>query len=992
MANNPILNKWNKNSSDDDEFVKKLLTFGLKKEKQDIDSAFSRPLRFISNKVIAKLGVGSHLINDYTVTALGHAFCDVMNEVHKQNSEFRIFLVNDNSFHSLLYINILARIFDEKGFKSHIFEKNGSYPSVLKNLAAKEDNCQAIISIENFKGLKNIMQISFNWGDGRPFNHVDVARILFKLNSVNYLNLDIPNQGISFRYNHSPLDYSKEIYKRYLPLFKDLKDKDLKFGIDISQISTTNFYLDILKRLHIEYVDTNRKKDAFNINADNPDCLRRIYWKTLFKKTNANFSISHDGSGVNLSIRHKKVFKYFKPDEIAALYLNFLLEDDQTFDKTNLTNSYIIKSLGVGTLTSQIALKHNIHVEETSKVSEIWEISKRNSDKNLIFAFTRFSQFSPFNRLFNGFDANLFMLELIRMIIFYKDKNLSLYDVLQKIYDNYGLHHVVSKNFTLDDEMASRFIKRIIKSEAIGNHKIVNLKEYKNTAIVNNNVHLKLYFEGGNSLTVKYSIMEKEFSVDCEVVAKSNTQDDHTKLIILERELMDGILELKEDFKIRKVTPWTFIKWFIFISMFIGVIVFLYFTIYNFKDDNFFGTNGNIGEMFRIMWIVIFENNKTRISFLTIALSFFIWALFNTIIFKRLLDFQGQKVRWNDIIISSLIATIVQNVTPKSIGGDLATYWYLRRKGIKRPVLLPAIVTNTFLWQVGNIFTTLLFLPFGIWFYQDLLSNISNPQVKIFYVFFIIGLITDSTFAALFFALAFNKKIQNWLLKIFIGFLEWLPFVKIYDPLLVKAKHEYEFYEMRQGMKKTFRKWYQFGEVFIWKMLPTFLSPMALFMKATGTLKPDLTGGWYFNVLVSNTLIKIGNSVSITPGGQGTNELFTNLIYNSIMKERIWNFKGEKISLSSIGSAKLMTSIGSIWGTVLGSIISAIFLILVFIGEKRVDVYQTKEKNLRLIQNDNVSITTRTKTRFYKISFTIYAIIILALSILVLCPLLGSYA
>lgn len=997
MAKNPIINKWSKNSSNDDEFMKKLLTFGMKKENQDIDSAFSRPLQFISNKVIARLGVGSHLINDYTVTALGHAFCDSIVEAGKNDNEFKIFLSNDNTFHALLYTNILARIFDEKGFKSYIFEKNNSYPSVLKNLAAKDDDCDAIISVESFKGLKNIMQISFNWGDGRPFNQVEIARILFKLNSVNYLSLDIPNQGISFKYNHSPLNYNREILKRYSPLISSFKKQNLKFGVDISQLSTANFYYDTLNRLQIDYFTPARKKDAYIINANNPDCLRKIFWKSLLKKPDANFAISQDGSGINLSVRYKKVFKYFKPDEIAALYLNFLIEDDPTFDKANFANSYIIKSLGAGSLTSLIALKHNIGVEETPKVSEIWEIANRNRIKNkkLLFAFTRFSQFAPFNRFFNGFDANLFMLELMRMIAFYKEKSLTLYEVLQQIYDKYGLHHVITKTFNLDDEMASRFIKRILKSETIGNHKIVNFKEYKNATIVNNNIHLKLSFEGGNSITVKYSIIEKEITIDCEAVAKTNSQEDRTNVVILERELMDGILELKEDFKIRKITPWTFIKWFLFIMTFIGVIIFLYFSIYNFKDDSFFGTNGDMGEMFKRMGIVIFKDHKTQFAFLSIVLSFFIWTLFNAIIFKRLLDFQGQKVKWNDLMISSLISIIVQNVTPKSIGGDLATYWYLRRKGVKRSTLLPVVVTNTFLWQVTNVIITVFFLPFGIWFYKDFFTNIDNPQVKVFYAFFITGLFMDSTFALFFFILAFNKKIQNWLLKVFIKFLEWLPFVKIYDPFLVKAKYEYEFYEMRQGMKKTFKKWYQFAEVIIWKLLPNFFSPIAFFMKASGVLQTNLKGGWYFNVLVSNTIIRIGNSVSITPGGQGTNEIFTNMIYKTIMKDLTnaneWVYRGKDYGLNQISNAKLMTTIGSIWGTFLGSILSAIYLMLVLIGEKRVDLYQIKEKNLRLIQNDNMSATTRTKTRFYKISFTIYTIIIIALAITILCPLMGSY-
>nr|WP_307906707.1 hypothetical protein [Mycoplasmopsis bovis] len=54
--------------------------------------------------------------------------------------------------------------------------------------------------------------------------------------------------------------------------------------------------------------------------------------------------------------------------------------------------------------------------------SNVWKYISENSDKNLIMAFTSSSEFVANNRLTNSFDANLFFLEMLRMINFYKHR------------------------------------------------------------------------------------------------------------------------------------------------------------------------------------------------------------------------------------------------------------------------------------------------------------------------------------------------------------------------------------------------------------------------------------------------------------------------------------------------------------------------------------------------------------------------------------------
>uniref|UniRef100_UPI003D2CCD9B hypothetical protein n=1 Tax=Mycoplasmopsis bovis TaxID=28903 RepID=UPI003D2CCD9B len=88
----------------------------------------------------------------------------------------------------------------------------------------------------------------------------------------------------------------------------------------------------------------------------------------------------------------------------------------------------------------------NIEVFEFVNRSNVWKYISENSDKNLIMAFTSSSEFVANNRLTNSFDANLFFLEMLRMINFHKyewlnDASCIFYKYHSKLQKGFGFFH-----------------------------------------------------------------------------------------------------------------------------------------------------------------------------------------------------------------------------------------------------------------------------------------------------------------------------------------------------------------------------------------------------------------------------------------------------------------------------------------------------------------------------------------------------------------------
>ncbi|QSF13486.1 lysylphosphatidylglycerol synthase domain-containing protein [Mycoplasma sp. Mirounga ES2805-ORL] len=976
MSINPIFTKWKKKPVSDRTFMNKMFNLDSTKQVKEINNFFSEQLKFIGNKIIASLGVGTNLLNEYTITALGYSFCEVFNESFLDRGKKSIFISNDESFHGILYSNILARVFSEKGFENIVFGNSAETPKVLKKLAVQENNSTVCISINHYKNQKNVMQISFDWGDGSPFDITEMIKIGTKLNFMNYLTIDIPEECISFKYDHSYKKYTSVLYEKYKKTLvtnrQSIKNAN-QFAVSISRKSTVKFYDLLFKQLNINATLHENKKKSWH-DVTNQNLFKSTHLNSLIKKPIANFLIDEEGEGLNLNIKHNKTYKYFKVDELAALYLNFLLEDDECFQKQDLNKYYIGKSVDLGSLTKKIALSHNISVEEFIETEHLWTIDKK-TDKNLLLGYTSDSKFATSRNLFKGYDSTIFMLEVMRMINFYLSQGKTLYDKLIEINSKYNKHFWTTKSFDLGSDKINNFFSHVLKLDSFNGHKVVNRKEYKINSLFSSQILIKIFFEKGESLIINYSVVDETINVSCETIDYSKTEEEKIANVVREKEIFESVFELKEDIRTKKINFWNVLKYLSFIGILIATLIFLLYSIYNIDSKGHIG-KANISTTFRHIGIAIYHSTGTQFAFAFLFISVFLESAVSALIFKRLLQIQGQKVKYSQLLMGSFIGVFVQNITPKSIGGDIATYWYLRRKGIKRAPLLSAVIMNTFLWQLTNVLLICVFVPIGIAFYWDnfFVGQINNGIVVTFIVTTIIGLVLDSGLVILFLVIAMNTKIQKWFINIIIWFLEWMPFVHLYDVDAKKAKYQYEFYQIKTNSKQIIHKWYYLIELLFYKVALWMLSPIAIFAYASEVIQPNLRGGWYFNIVLSGILVRSANAISILPGGMGTSDLFSTEIYKSIL------LGGVLESVDDLSTpqerAAILSSIKTLGTRIIPTLISGLYLLLVFIGEKREDLYKSKRKNMQLIQNETISLNVKTQSAFYKIAIPLTTIII----------------
>ncbi|UUM25413.1 flippase-like domain-containing protein [Mycoplasmopsis agalactiae] len=984
MSLNPIHNKWVKERSLGNNSFYNIWKPNYNKSSDWINDAFSGNIQAVGNKITADLDMGTIYLNEYTTVAIAKAF---YNNFLINSKTKKVLLSSDNSDSSNLLLDIFAS--ELKSEKITVIRANdfATIPTVYKQFIASEEKCEIVISFQNPLGNQKRAQILFNYSDGSAFSKSDMQKIVDYINKVDYLNINLPALNNNYEYSDAIDAYLEQVHKRYSA--NELLNKNsLPFGIDSSRALNKEFFTSNLKYFNLPFFTVNRAKNANFYYANHHNYLQRINWKGIGHRSKANFIINEEGTGLNFSIKHKSVLKYFKPDEIAALYLNFLINDDPEFNKETLQNSFIAKNYFAGSLTHSIALENNIEVFEFVNRSNVWKYVAQNSEMNLLLAFTSSSEFVANNRLTNSFDANLFLFEVLRMINFYKKhKNQDLFEVLGDLYKKYKRHHLTIHTYEIDLNGAVRFFERIKSATKFGsNLQITRVQKIENDNNIESNSIYKISFRNREYAYIHYSQQAKAISFYCNTIERSGEQNGETMMVVRNNEMLEGLLELKEENTISKFSVKSVLKYLAYSLFLIGIIIFLFYSVYNLKDE-FGASAGGPSEVFKAFYKKLYVKNDitefarpanagyiARASFVFLSFGTFIWSIFQALIFKRVITLQGDKVKWRDIFVGTIIGIVVQTITPKSIGGDIATYWYLRRRNVPRASLMSAIVVNSFIWQLGNIISTAIFVPIGIKTFSSFFVG-SNPNSITFIVMLVLGLIFDTGWTTLLLVITLNKKLQRFALRALIAIIEITPFIRAYDSFAIKAKFEYELFNINKCIKKTFKNPYYLFELVLLKFVPSLLTFNAFQAQALGIVKPDVPHGYYWNLTIQNTMIRVANSISFTPGGTGT----ADYLYKVLIRESIQSTSYD--GATAFANSSIMTALNTLGFVVIGTLISAIILVLVYIGEKRIDHYRKKNKNNKLLATNLADGKIKMQSTYYKIVFPIVLIALVSLSL-----------
>lgn len=861
-------------------------------------------------------------INPTTVAVATRAFGMTL---LKKNKKPSVVVARDNRENGKLFTDIIGSVLTALGIKVYVAKNKGmiatpmlSY-SIMKLKATGGINITASHNSKEYNGFKVYGK---DGGQLIPEMTEEIEDIIHKTNDLSVIKFTTPK----FEF------IKNELFSSYVDsLVKGKEIKDIK--VSYSSLAGTGSAIahELFNKLnidsHIVEEDGYEASDfngIINPNPENDKSFKKVMRSARREKSDLAIITDPDADRFGIVAKYKRRYKYLTANQMALLILDNIVRGNQ-FNK----DSYIVMSEVSSYSVHNYAKAHGIKVVVTPVgFKNISDAIITNGKKNFLFAFEE-----SYGMLMNpniSMDKDGFQgaIESMAVASSLKKEGKTLFSRLLEIQKSYGFYRNIQLVKKADAEVTKKLIKKLMRVKQVAGSKIKEEIKRSNGKSIN---YYQLNLADGSRIIIRPSGTEPKLKIYIETVSKG---ESIMHSVIREREITNFINEMSEEFPEKKLSWKGALKYSIFLGIMALTLYFVFEVIYGVVA----------GSKSKETGYAIFNNNASWIFLIFIvgwAFSLFLSSLQR----KKLIQFHGQKVKFRHIYISTIMGQFISWITPFAIGGDGVGYWYMRRQGFKRGPLISSYLTSTIVYQFSMIIFTAVLLPFGLDMFKDVLFNGSVHSKAVMWLF-ITGLIWDLFSSIMIITLSTSRIFQEWIVKTAIKLLEWLPFVRISDPGSVAAGYQYEFQELRIGMKKLWKSKSLMSEVFIYEILNKLFAISAFGYIALGIVQGDLKYGSYFSQLIANDVIGSANSLSITPGGSGTGEYITINI-----KDKIYDIISPGTSGSETAAGMdMIYKFFVVWPT-LG--ISVMMILTIIAGEKRVKYNKINNQ--------------KSSTRFYRI-------------------------
>lgn len=461
--------------------------------------ALENKIEFGTAGIRGKLGPGESYLNEAHAARLADAYANYLLNNFKDAKKRGIVVGRDNRQKSIEFSQIFVTIFNSYGIRVFFNKELVPTPFISYNIR-KFKTCGGIniTASHNPKEYNGIKVYNQTGSQLLPKATEEIKKyykeynkyISYNENFVFDKNL-LKSENVTLVSKQVFDDYIAEIFS--LAKNKNLDLSNLKVAYSPQHGTGAKFAKQIFKKLKVQafYEEKEMVEDpnftySQNPNPEDPKAYLNVKKIAKENKTDLIIVTDPDSDRVGLCVLDKKTneYKLLTGNETAILQMEYLIENKAKLDKNNIY--YMIYSFVSSSLPNKMAKENNIISYKTATgfkwIGNLIEVKKQNRDKEkFLFAFEESYGSLVNENISRDKDAiqSIFFISLVAA--FYKEKNLTLLDVLDNVYHKYG--YVKSQTINIDlnsfeeiDNYMSKFknIKFDIDSNFIDYSKGIN--------------------------------------------------------------------------------------------------------------------------------------------------------------------------------------------------------------------------------------------------------------------------------------------------------------------------------------------------------------------------------------------------------------------------------------------------------------------------------------------------------------------------------------
>lgn len=537
----------------------------------ELIESFYKDLEFGTGGLRGIMGVGSNRMNIYTVGAATQGLSNYLKSEFSHLEQIKVVIGHDCRNNSRLFAEISADIFSANGIKVYLFEDLRPTPEM--SFAIRRLGCQSGIILTASHNPKEYNGYKAYWDDGAQMIAPHDRNTIAEVNKIRNAS------EIKFKGNKELIEIiGKEMDDQYIQALTTIslspeaiaRHKDMKIVYTPIHGTGVKLVPDALKAfgftniIHVPEQDvvSGDFPTVISPNPEEPAALSMAVEKA--KETDAELVLATDPDGdrVGAAVKNNEgEWVLINGNQTCMMYLYYLIIRWKELGKVE-GKEYIVKTIVTTETIRAIAEKNGVEMYDVyTGFKWIADVMRKNETKKTYIGGGEESYGFLAEDFVRDKDAISACALFAEMAAWAKDQGITLYQLLQRIYVEYGYSKelgisVVKKGKSGAEEieaMMKRYRENPLTEIAGSKVSLFNdfgsLKSYSyadNETLTldmptTSNV-LQYFTEDGTKVSIRPSGTEPKIKFYCEVHAKINTIED---LPQAEKEANEKIEQIK---------------------------------------------------------------------------------------------------------------------------------------------------------------------------------------------------------------------------------------------------------------------------------------------------------------------------------------------------------------------------------------------------------------------------------------------------------------
>lgn len=563
-------------NSNIDESSKKQIQYLLENDEKELIESFYKDLEFGTGGLRGIMGVGTNRMNIYTLGMATQGLCNYLKKEFNQLKEIKTAIAHDSRNNSRLYAETTAKIFAANGFKVFLFDELRPTPEL--SFAIRYYGCQSGVVITASHNPKEYNGYKVYWEDGgqiiKPHDKNIIAEVQ-KITSINEINFNGNEENISIIGEEIDNIYTDKI--RGLSLSPEIIRRNNDLIIVYTPIHGTGVRLVplALRKMGFEKILNVPEQDIVSgdfptVKSPNPEenaALKMAIRKAKENEADVVMGTDPDADRVGVVVKDNRgKYIILNGNQTAALLIHYLLT--RWKEKGKLSGrEYIVKTIVTTDLLTEIANKYRVeHFNVLTGFKYIADVIKHFEGRKVFIAGGEESYGYLAGEFVRDKDAIISCSLIAETAAWARDKGLTLYDMLLRIYIKYGFFKELLISIERKGKEGAEEIALMMKNfrnnppVQINNSEVIDIIDYLDESSLekinrtNGEIEipasdvLQFFTKDGSKISVRPSGTEPKIKFYFAVRDKLNHIDDYDKI---NKILEDRIEHIIKDLKIK---------------------------------------------------------------------------------------------------------------------------------------------------------------------------------------------------------------------------------------------------------------------------------------------------------------------------------------------------------------------------------------------------------------------------------------------------------